>query len=70
LAWRVAGMGQVRNACRIMVEEPEGKNRLEDLGIDGKIVLVWMEGVNWIHLVQDSDQWRASVNTAMNRLFP
>jgi hypothetical protein len=24
------------------------------------------EGVDWIHLAQDSDQWRALVNTVMN----
>jgi hypothetical protein len=26
--------------------------------------IVW-EGVNWIHLAQDRDRWRAVVNTAM-----
>jgi hypothetical protein len=24
------------------------------------------EGVDWMHLVQDRDQWRALVNTKMN----
>jgi hypothetical protein len=27
-------------------------------------------GMNWIELVQDKDQWRALVNTAMNLRFP
>jgi hypothetical protein len=27
---------------------------------------IWWEGVDWIHLAQDRDQWRALVNTVMN----
>jgi hypothetical protein len=29
-----------------------------------------MRGVNWIHLVQDRDQWWALVNTVMNLRVP
>jgi hypothetical protein len=28
------------------------------------------EGVDWIDLAQDRDQWRALVNTIMNLLVP
>jgi len=28
------------------------------------------EGVNWIQLPQEGEQWRASVNTVMNRGIP
>jgi hypothetical protein len=28
------------------------------------------EGVDWIHLVQDRDKWRAPVNTFMNFRVP
>jgi hypothetical protein len=28
------------------------------------------EGVDWMHLAQDRDQWRAVVNTMMNLRFP
>jgi hypothetical protein len=28
------------------------------------------EGVNWIHLAQDKDQWQAPVNTIMNLKVP
>jgi len=27
---------------------------------------VGLEGVDWIHLAQDRDQWQAFVNTVMN----
>jgi hypothetical protein len=28
------------------------------------------EGVDWIYLAQDKDQWRAVMNTVMNRRVP
>jgi hypothetical protein len=44
----------------------------EDLGTDRRIILElflgkggW-EGVDWIHLTLDRDQWWALVNTVMN----
>jgi phosphoribosyl-ATP pyrophosphohydrolase len=48
---------------------------LEDLDIDGKIIInqilkkIGCEGVEWIHLAQDRDQWQALVSTIMN-LWP
>jgi hypothetical protein len=38
----VARMGEKRNAYRILVGKPEGKRQLEDLDIDGRIILKWM----------------------------
>jgi len=29
-------MGEMRNVCSILGVKPEGKNHLEDLGIDGR----------------------------------
>jgi hypothetical protein len=46
---------------------------LEDLDIDGKIILEWIVGkevVDWMYLPQDSDQWRGVVNTVMNLRVP
>jgi hypothetical protein len=69
-------MGEPRNAYRILVGKPEGKRPLGrprrkwldiikmDLGEIG-----W-DGVDWMELAQDRDQWRALVNTVMNLRVP
>jgi hypothetical protein len=59
-------------ACRISVGKPEGKRPLgrhghsweEDIKMDLKDI-GW-DGMDWIELAQDKDQWRALVNTIMN----
>jgi len=49
---------------------------LEDIGIDGRIILRQIqkkyerEGVDWIHLVQDMYVKRNVVNTVMNLHVP
>jgi hypothetical protein len=69
-------MGKMRNAYKILVGKAEGKRHL------GRPTRSWednirmnrretgKEGVDWIHLAQDKDQWRAVVNTVMNLRFP
>jgi hypothetical protein len=39
---------------------------------DNKIVLreIGWDGVDWIDMTQDGDQWRALVNTALNLRVP
>jgi hypothetical protein len=63
-------MGERRDVYRIFVGETEGKNHLENLGVDGRAVLnlkeVGWRRVDWIDFVQDSDRWRAFVNAVMN----
>jgi hypothetical protein len=40
------------------------RGNTEDIGVDGRIILELMfreiewEGVNWIHVAQERDQWR------------
>jgi hypothetical protein len=50
----------------------KGRDRLEDLGIDGDNIRMDLRdiSVNWMHLDQDRDQWRALVNTVMNLRVP
>jgi hypothetical protein len=61
----------VRNAYTILVGKPEEKRPLEDLSVDRKIILKWILGKSgrkvWIGCMsQDTEQWRALVNTVMN----
>jgi hypothetical protein len=74
-AGHVARMGEGRGAYRILVGRPEGRNHLEDPGVDGKIILKWIfknwdGGMNWIDMAQDRDRWRALVSAVMNLRVP
>jgi hypothetical protein len=52
---------------------PKEKDHLKDQGVDGRVRskrtlrrLVGGGGVEWIHLAQDTDRWRAVVSAVMN----
>jgi hypothetical protein len=67
-----ARMVDMRNAHSILVGKPEGKRKLgkpkrkwEDIIRTDVREIVW-EGVEWMHVAQVRDQWRALVNTVMN----
>jgi hypothetical protein len=52
-------------------ESPKGKDHLKDKGVDGRMGSKWILGrlegvVEWLHLAQDRDHWRALVNAVMN----
>jgi hypothetical protein len=61
-----SGMGAGRGAYRILVGKPEGRNHLEDPGVDGIILKCifkkWDGGLQWIDMAQDRNRWRAVVN--------
>jgi len=40
-AGHVAHVGEMRNAYNNLTGKPNGKSHLENLGIDGKIILEW-----------------------------
>jgi hypothetical protein len=68
--------GETKNAYRILVAKLEGKGPLgrprcrwvDNIKIDFR-ELGW-DGMDWIDLAQDRDQWRAVVNTVMNLRVP
>jgi hypothetical protein len=69
-------MGKKRNAYRILERKPEGKRplgrsrgRWED-NIKMDLREIGRGGMDWIHLAQDRDQWRALVNMVMNLQVP
>jgi hypothetical protein len=64
-------MGEGRNVYRVLVGKPEGKMPLErqrriwEDGIRMGLREIGWGGVEWIHLAQDRDRWRAVVNAVM-----
>jgi hypothetical protein len=69
-------MGEVRGAYNILVGRPEGRrslgrpsHRWED-NIMMHLREIGFGDVDWIHLAQDRDRWRALVNTVINLWVP
>jgi hypothetical protein len=75
-AGHVECMGEVRGAHNILVGKPEGRRPLgrprhrweDNIKID--LGEIGFGNVDWIHLTQDRDRWRALVNTVMNLRVP
>jgi hypothetical protein len=75
-AQRVTRIGDIRNAYKILVGKRERKTpigitrrRWED-NIRMDLRERGLEGVDWMHLTQNMDQWRAVVNTVTNVQVP
>jgi hypothetical protein len=65
-------MGEKKNAYRILMGKPEGKRPLGrprrswvDI-IKMDLTLIGWDGVDWMDMARDRDQWRALVNTELN----
>jgi hypothetical protein len=71
----VSRMGEKRIAYRILGGKPEGKRPLgrprcrcvDNIKI--KLIEIGWDGVHWVDLAHDKDQWRA-LNTVMNLWAP
>jgi hypothetical protein len=66
----------LKNAYQIFVAKPEGKrplgrprNRWED-NIRMDVREIGLIVVNWLHVVQDRDQWQVRVNIMMSFRVP
>jgi hypothetical protein len=65
-----------RNAYRILMGKPEGKRPLgiprskcaDNIKMD--LREIGWDGVNWMDMAQDGDQWRALVNTVLSLRVP
>jgi hypothetical protein len=65
-------IGEKRNAYRILVGKLEGNKPLgrqrsgwvDNIKMD--LREIGWDGINWMHLAQDREQWRALASTAMN----
>jgi hypothetical protein len=69
-------MGATRNAYRILVGKPERKRPLESPrrrwmdNIKMDLRDIRWDGMDWIELAQDRDQWRTLLNTVTNLRVP
>jgi hypothetical protein len=69
-------MGETRNAYRILVGKPERERPLgrprrrwvDNIKMDHREI-GW-DGMDWIELAEDRDQWRTLLNTVMNLRDP
>ena len=74
-AGHVARMRESIGAYRVLVGKSEGKDHLENPGVDGSMIFRWIlrkwdVGMDWIDLAQDRDRWRALVKAAINLRVP
>jgi hypothetical protein len=67
----MAGMGEKKNVCRLLVGKPKGKRPLgrprrrwiNNINMD--LLERGLGGVDWIGLAQDRYRWRALVKAGM-----
>jgi hypothetical protein len=73
---RIARIGEKLNAYRILTGKPEGKRplgRSRRRWEHNTKICFWeigWGGMEWAHLAQDGDRWKALVNTVMNLWVP
>jgi hypothetical protein len=71
-----SGYGDKRNAYTVLVGKPEGKRspgrprHTWEYNIMTGLREIGWGSMDWIHLAQDRDQWRALVNRVMNLRVP
>jgi hypothetical protein len=66
-AWHVARMGEKRNILTIPTPRPR-RRWVDNIKMDVREIR-W-DGVDWIDMAHDRDQWRALVNTGLKLRVP
>jgi hypothetical protein len=51
-------------------ESQKERDHWEDQDVSGWTIIKWIDGVDWIDMAQDRDEWRALVNTVLNLRVP
>jgi hypothetical protein len=61
-------MGEKGGAYSVLLGKPGGKSHLEEVGVDGSIILKWItkQWNRWHGMAHDMDRWRAFVCAVMN----
>jgi len=66
----VTHMGEKRDKYRALVDKPVGQDHLEDVGVDGRIILKWIlmgwVSMDWMDFAHDRDEWQAVMRTVMS----
>jgi hypothetical protein len=76
MGWTCSTYGRDKNEYKILIGKPEGNNRLGrtrrrwEHNIRMDLMEIGWKGVDWIHLAQDRDQWRAVLDIALNLWVP
>jgi hypothetical protein len=65
----IARMIEMRRAYKIF--NLKGRDHSEDIGVDGTNLreIMW-KGMDWVHVFEDRDLWRAHMITVMNLRIP
>jgi hypothetical protein len=65
----VAGMKEKRNACKMLMGKARRKRPLgvEDMKPDHREIR--LNGMNWIDMTQETDQWKALLNMVIHYGF-
>jgi hypothetical protein len=69
-------MGEMGNAYKVLVRKSVGKGplgrpkRIWENNIRKDLRETGWEGVDWVHLAQDREQWQDLVNTVTNPWVP
>jgi len=74
-AGHVACIGDRKGACRVLMGHLRARDILEDLSVDGNIILKsifkkWDGVMDWVDLAQDRDRWWDPEYAIMNFRFP